>query len=62
MPYTFYSSPAVFTVPAEGTKVIQVKTLEKLDSLTLNLKTLGAYVAPKQHPTVQWEVKVENAD
>jgi hypothetical protein len=62
MPYTFYSSPAVFTVPAEGTKVIQIKTLEKLDSLSLNLKALGAYVAPKQHPIVQWDITVENKD
>ncbi|MEZ4809389.1 MAG: Sb-PDE family phosphodiesterase [Allomuricauda sp.] len=59
MPYTFYSSSPVFTVPAEGTKTLQIKTLEKLDSLTLQLKALGAYVAPKEHPTIAWQVNVQ---
>ncbi|MER3373387.1 MAG: Sb-PDE family phosphodiesterase [Allomuricauda sp.] len=59
MPYTFYSSSPVFTVPAEGTKTLQIKTLEEVQSLTLSLKALGAYVAPKEHPTVEWEIRVE---
>ncbi len=59
MPYTFYSSSPVFTVPAKGIKTLQIKTLEPLTSVNLTLKALGAYVAPKQHPTVAWEIKVE---
>ncbi|MBO0321837.1 PHP domain-containing protein [Muricauda sp. CAU 1633] len=59
MPYTFYSSSPVFTVPAESTKTLQIKTLEPLKSVNLTLKALGAYVAPKQHPTVTWEVKIK---
>ncbi|WP_232520828.1 Sb-PDE family phosphodiesterase [Flagellimonas nanhaiensis] len=62
MPYTFYSSSPVFTVPAEGTKTLQIKTLEKVDSLTLKLKALGAYVAPKQHPIINWEIDLKKIE
>ncbi|WP_108423290.1 Sb-PDE family phosphodiesterase [Flagellimonas amoyensis] len=58
MPYIFYSSSPVFTVPAGDTKTINIKTLERKDSLTLTLKALGAYVAPKVQPTIEWEIKV----
>lgn len=58
MSHTFYSSSPVFTVPAKGTKTIQIKTLERLDSIELKLKALGAYVAPKTHPIIQWQIKV----
>ncbi|UII78626.1 Sb-PDE family phosphodiesterase [Flagellimonas sp. CMM7] len=60
MSHTFYSSSPVFTVPAKGTKTIQIKTLEKLDSVELKLKALGAYVAPKTHPVIQWQIEVGN--
>ena len=58
MPFTFYSSSPVFTVPAGETKTINIKTLERKDGLTLTLKALGAYVAPKVQPIVEWEIKV----
>lgn len=59
MPYSFYSSSPVFTVPAEGTKALKVKTLERLGSLSLKLKALGAYTAPKEQPVITWEIEVE---
>lgn len=59
MPYTFYSSSPVFTISAGETKTINIKTLERKDGLTLTLKALGAYVAPKVQPIVEWEIKVE---
>jgi hypothetical protein len=59
MPYTFYSSSPVFTVPAGGTKTINIKTLEKKNGITLSLKALGAYVAPKEQPVIEWSIKVE---
>ena len=55
--YTFYSLPAVFTVKAGETKTLQLKTLEKLNQVTLKLKVLGAYVAPKEHPIIEWVIK-----
>lgn len=56
MPYTFYSSSPVFEIPARGTYTLQVKTLEVRDSVELQLRALGAYTAPKEHPVVSWEV------
>jgi hypothetical protein len=58
MPYTFYSSSPVFEIPAGGTYTLQIKTLEIKSSVKLALKALGAYSAPKQHPTVTWEIPV----
>ena len=59
MPYNFYSSSPVFEIPAEGSYTLQVKTLERLESIELSLRALGAYTAPKQHPVVSWKVVVE---
>tara|TARA_R110002033_G_scaffold12653_2_gene38257 strand:+ start:5138 stop:6250 length:1113 start_codon:yes stop_codon:yes gene_type:complete len=59
MPYTFYNSAPVFTVPAGGKYVLQIKTLEKLSNVNLKLKALGAYVAPKQHPIIDWKIMAE---
>ncbi|MEC8832683.1 MAG: Sb-PDE family phosphodiesterase, partial [Bacteroidota bacterium] len=59
MPYTFYSSSPVFTIPAAGTKTLQIKTLERIIDLTLKLKALGAYVAPKEHPIISWNIRLE---
>ena len=59
MPYTFYSSSPVFTVPAGRSKTLQVKTLDKKAELELKLKALGAYVAPKEHPIVTWNLTLQ---
>lgn len=59
MPYTFYSSSPVFTIPAGGTKTLQIKTLEKTMDLPIKLKALGAYIAPKEHPIVTWNLRLE---
>ena len=59
MEYTFYSSSPVFEIPAKGTYSIMVKTKEKKERITLSLKALGAFIAPKQHPVVSWEINLE---
>ena len=59
MPYTFYSSSPVFTVPAGSSKTLQVKTLDKKAELELKLKALGAYVSPKEHPIVTWNLTLQ---
>jgi predicted metal-dependent phosphoesterase TrpH len=58
MPYTFYSSSPVFEIPARGSYTLQVKTLEVMDSLELQLRALGAYTAPKEPPVISWKVMV----
>lgn len=60
MPYNFYSSSPVFTIPAGGNKTLNIKTLEKKSNIRLKLKALGAYSAPKVHPEVSWDISVED--
>ncbi|WP_431122933.1 Sb-PDE family phosphodiesterase [Flagellimonas flava] len=60
MPYSFYSNPPLFTLPAQGSVTLQIKTLEQKEQITLSLEAVGAYIAPKQHPIIEWEIKVEN--
>ncbi len=59
MPFTFYSSPPIFEIEAESTKTLSIKTLERLPTVNLQLRALGAYTAPKQHPVVSWQISVE---
>jgi len=59
MAFTFYDSSPVFEIPAGESKTLKIKTLEKLNTLTLKLVALGAYTAPKVHPTIEWKVIVE---
>ncbi len=59
MPYSFYSSSPIFEVKAGDTYTLQIKTLEEKPSVTLALKALGAFTAPRVQPVIEWEVKVE---
>ena len=59
MEYTFYSSSPVFEIPAGGSFTLNIKTLEKKESVTLRLRALGAYMAPKVHPGVEWEISAQ---
>ena len=58
MDYTFYSSSPVFEIKAGGTKKLMIKTLEAKQNITLKLKALGCYTAPKVHPIIEWNLNV----
>lgn len=58
MPYTFYSKPPLFTIHAGKTIDLQIKTLETKNKINLELKAMGAYIAPKEHPLISWEIVV----
>ncbi|MBT8205861.1 MAG: PHP domain-containing protein [Eudoraea sp.] len=59
MPYTLYSNPPVFTIAAGKTKTLNIKTLENLDAITLSLKALTGYTAPKKQAVIDWQIKVD---
>ncbi len=59
MPYNFYSSSPVFTLKAGKGKTLYLKTLERKNEITLSLKALGAFYAPKVQPIIQWDLRVE---
>jgi hypothetical protein len=56
--YTFYDSSPVFRIAAGETKRILVKTLENKEEITLKLKALGCFTAPKIQPIIAWSIKV----
>ncbi len=57
--FSFYGSPPLLEIAAGETKVVQIKTLEILDTFSLKLKAIACYTAPKKHPIAHWEVVVE---
>ena len=59
MEFNFYDSSPVFEIHAGETTTVHIKTLEKLDSVDLKLKALGAFTAPKQKPVIEWEVLID---
>lgn len=59
MSFTFYDSSPVFEIPAGASKIIKIKTLEKLATLDLKLKALGAFTEPKVQPIIEWKIKTE---
>ncbi len=59
MPYTLYSSSPVFTLGAGKEITLNIKTLERKQAITLSLKALGAYMAPKVQPVINWEVRMD---
>jgi len=62
MPFNFYSKPPIFTIAAGKIETLQIKTLTNLKELNLQLKALGAYVAPEEHPVIEWKITVEKQD
>ena len=58
MKYSFYSKPAIFTIKAGTSETLRIKTLESREQLTLELKALGAYIAPRTNPIISWDLRV----
>ncbi|MEA1785151.1 Sb-PDE family phosphodiesterase [Arenibacter sp. GZD96] len=59
MPFTFYSKAPIFEIKAGETITLEIKTLQSLDRLELRLTALGAYTAPKTHPTLSWLIPID---
>ena len=62
MPFSFYSKSPIFNIAAGKTETVQIKTLEILSELNLQLKALGAYTAPDEHPVIEWTVIIEEME
>tara|TARA_R110000782_G_scaffold8557_1_gene27899 strand:+ start:37 stop:1149 length:1113 start_codon:yes stop_codon:yes gene_type:complete len=57
--YSFYDSSPVFEIKAGDTKKVAIKTLVHKDEITLSLKALGCFTAPKTQPIIQWKIKTK---
>ena len=57
--FTFYENSPVFILEAGSQKKLQIKTIERISEVNLSFKALGAYTAPKTHPTVSFTLNIE---
>jgi len=56
--YTFHNNNDIITIkPGDGNK-IEVKTRQRLESITLDFEVLSAVNAPNRHPVISWQVQV----
>ncbi|MCB9279801.1 MAG: PHP domain-containing protein [Lewinellaceae bacterium] len=58
-PYTFHANSDVLTLKSHEVTTLEVKTLERKDSIELPFEVLNAVVAPNLHPSIQLTVKME---
>ncbi|MCP3931799.1 MAG: PHP domain-containing protein [Bacteroidetes bacterium] len=57
--FSLHAHADIVSIPAHETTVLDIKTLERLDSFELEFEVLNAVTAPKEHPMIQLSVKVE---
>jgi len=57
--YTFATDHDVVMIKPGADNIIEVRTKEKLTSVSLTFEVLNAVNAPNKHPSVKWEGKVE---
>ena len=57
--YTFATDHDVVMINPGEANVVEVKTKEKLTSVSLTFEVLNAVNAPNKHPSVMWQAKVE---
>ncbi|MDP6922627.1 MAG: Sb-PDE family phosphodiesterase, partial [Lutibacter sp.] len=55
-PFTFHRNSRFIQVPAYGSLELHLKTLQRLDSFQLPFKVLNALTAPKQHPSLYFQL------
>lgn len=56
--FTFHNTHDVVTL-RPGINRLQVKTVQRLKSISLRFEVLSAVNAPRRHPEVEWSVKVD---
>jgi histidinol phosphatase-like PHP family hydrolase len=55
--FNLHNQSSVFTLPAHASTLIQVKTVQELDSYLLRFSVLNAITAPGKHPEIILEIK-----
>ena len=55
--YSFYSDTEIFTVEANGEKILDVKTKVKLRKFDLQFEIINAITAPNTHPVIKLVVR-----
>jgi len=56
--YSFINSDNLIEVPAQGTKYVQVKTLEKVGVLNIGFEVLNALVGPNENAKINFKIRL----
>jgi len=56
--YSFTNSDNLIEVPAQGTKYVQVKTLEKVGKLDISFEVLNALVSPNENAKINLKIRI----
>lgn len=57
--YTFHNHSDVIILKAHKSTTVNVKTLEKLNELTIPFKVLNGIIAPKTNPIITFKIEIE---
>lgn len=57
--YTLHQQPDVLTIDPMSEKVLNIKTLDRIDSIELPFEVLNAVTAPDQHPQISFDIEIE---
>jgi hypothetical protein len=60
--YTYHEDASVFTVEAQSVKKLQIKTLERLENLRIGFEVMNGILAPNTHPTIHYDLVIENEE
>ncbi len=56
--FTLHRQADVFTIPAQSMRQVQLKTVQRLDSVAVALEVLNAVIAPGKHPEIVLDVSI----
>jgi hypothetical protein len=56
--YSFTNSDNLVEVPAQGTKYVQVKTLEKVGVLNMDFEVLNALISPNENAKINLKIRI----
>lgn len=57
--YTFHQQPDVLTIEPMSVNILNIKTLERKDSIELLFEVLNAVTAPEKHPQISFDIDIE---
>lgn len=57
--FTFHQHPDLLTIEPMSVVVLQIKTLERKDSIELPFEVVNAVTAPDEHPQITFDIEIE---
>ncbi len=57
--YTLHQQPDVLTIEPMSEEILNIKTLERMDSVEMPFEVLNAVTAPDQHPQISLVIEIE---